>query len=342
MKLMLSGGGTAGSVIPLLAVAAQLPEADVVFVGTVRGVERSMVPVDMRYVTLPAGKWRRYFSWRNFVDPFIIAWAVVVAFVKLLWYRPNAILTAGSFVSVPLVWAAWWLDIPVVVHQQDLTVGLANRLMAPFSTSLTQAFAASNFRGAKTVGNPVRDLTPTTDSIMVDINYPTLLIVGGSTGAAGINRLVTAQLCEQANVIHVTGAGKKAASIEHPRYHQFERLDAEMAEAYAKATVVVCRAGLGTISELAALGKPVVIIPMPNSHQEDNADFVSEYNAAVVLDQTRLTAEQFTHRVLALLHNPVQQATLTENIQQLNPADAAERIGAIVGSYESSIGRTRR
>ena len=339
MKIFLTGGGTAGSVTPLLAVAQQLRQHELWFVGTSHGVERSLVPDHIHYLSVPAGKWRRYFSWRNLVDPVV----VVVAFFYSLWllvrYAPQVIVSAGSFVSVPVVWAAWWCNVPVVIHQQDLQVGLATRLMRLAAHQVTKAFPEIPLRDAVHIGNPVRSLTPTTQQFKLDTTVPTVLIFGGGTGAAAINRLVTPELCKQANVIHLTGKGKTGLAVTEltivsARYHQFELLTDAMAEALHVADVVVCRAGLGTLSELAVLKKPTIVIPIPQSHQEHNAKYFADHKAVVSLNQLQLTPTLFTQTILRLLADRAERQRLAEAIGQMNQVDAASQLAAMIERYD--------
>lgn len=334
MKIFLTGGGTAGSVTPLLAVAEQLRQHELWFVGTKHGVERSLVPNYVRYLSVPAGKLRRYFDWRNLVDPVV----VVVAFFYSLWlivrYAPEVIVSAGSFVSVPVVWAAWWCNVPVVIHQQDLQVGLATRLMRLAAHQVTMAFPEIPLRDAAHIGNPVRSLTPTTQQFKLDTTVPTVLIFGGGTGAAAINRLVTPELCAQANVIHLTGKGKAGLTPAPARYHQFELLTEAMPEALHVADVVVCRAGLGTLSELAVLKKPTIVIPIPQSHQEHNAKYFADHKAVVSLNQLQLTPTLFTQTILRLLADQAERQRLAEAIGQMNRVDAATRLATMIERYD--------
>ncbi len=320
---MFSGGGTAGSVTPLLALAEQLKSHELWFVGTKTGVERQLV-TGMTYLTLPAGKWRRYFSLHNLVDPFIILWAFFQAWFYLLKYSPAVVVSAGGFVSVPLIWAAWWCNIPTVVHHQDRRLSLATRLMKPFASVLTKA---------SDIGNPTRLLKSITDTIQLDSAVPTVLIMGGGTGAQAINDLVSTKLCDDYNVIHVTGAGKMKQSIKHHRYHQFEILTEGFAEAIHKADVVVCRAGFGTISELAALGKAAIIIPIPQSHQEDNAKWLAQHHAAVVLSQANLTPQKLTEAIQETMRKKIQ---LEESIKQLLPVNATETLCQHIRQFASA------
>jgi UDP-N-acetylglucosamine--N-acetylmuramyl-(pentapeptide) pyrophosphoryl-undecaprenol N-acetylglucosamine transferase len=299
----------------------------------------------MTYRAIPAGKWRRYVDWHNLIDPF----KVVAAFFYSLWlvarYEPAVVVSAGSFVSVPVVWAAWWCNIPVVIHQQDLLVGMAAKLMRPAASTLTKAFPEINWP-AETIGNPVRQLLVNTHQLALDSTVPTVLIFGGGTGAEAINRLVEAKLCAVANVIHLTGQGKAGLDWSQPtaatfkqyrqRYHVFELLDVAMAEALQRADVVVCRAGLGTLSELAVLRKPTIVIPIPHSHQERNAHYFADHAALLLLDQTQLTPAQLTQAITRLLHDAAQQQALAAAIAKLNPATAAARLANCLVHYDIS------
>lgn len=309
MRIMFSGGGTAGSVTPLLAIAEQLKQHDLYFVGTNHGVEQQLV-IGMTYIPLLSGKLRRYFSWRNFVDHFIVIAAFFQSWFYLLKYRPAVVVSAGGFVSVPLVWAAWWCNIPTVVHHQDIRMSLATRLMKPFATTVTYATE---------IGNPVRSLSVTTNAIQLDPSVPTVLIMGGGTGAQAINSLVTPELCQLYNVIHSTGQDKMDHVIQHPHYHSFTLLTEGFAEALHKADIVVCRAGFGTISELVALGKASIIIPIPQSHQVDNARWLEQHHAAIVLSQLNLTPQNLIRNVQQAL---VQKVELEKNIRRLFPSTA--------------------
>lgn len=329
-RIILSGGGTAGSVTPLLALAEHLHEYEVLFVGTQNGVERTIIGDTLPYASIPGGKLRRYMSFKNITDGAKIILGFFYSLVLLLRFRPKVVVSAGSFVSVPLVWAAWCCGIRTVVHQQDLQVGLATRLTQPFASVLTKAFADIRLHNAEVIGNPVRDLTPTTTDFAFDVLVPTILIFGGGTGAQAINEIVSEELCELANVIHVTGPRKNTSTISHPRYHVFEILGENMKEALAKADLVIARAGLSTISELAILGKPAIIIPMPNSHQEINAQFLDTHNAAFILHQSQITPASLVRDCEMLLQNPEQRKYFSQNISTLMPHTASETLSKII------------
>lgn len=323
-RIMFSGGGTAGSVTPLLAVATELKNAELYFVGTKHGVERKLV-TQMHYLALPAGKWRRYFSLWNLLDLFVIAYAFFKAWYILMRYAPNVVVSAGGFVSVPLVWAAWWCNIPVVVHHQDIRMSLATRLMKPFASVITNA---------REIGNPVRDLRVTTNQLELDATVPTVLIMGGGTGAQAINDLVTSALTDFANIIHLTGPAKSAAAAsileQSKRYHGFELLTDGFAEAIHKADLIVCRAGFSTITELSALGKAAITVPMPRSHQEDNAKWLEDQQAAKMLLQDTLTPQSFANEIEYLLKDQARLAALRSNMGKLLPHDTAKQLAQAI------------
>lgn len=314
MKILLTGGGTLGSVSPLLAIADELRAHghELVFVGTYEGPERKIVDqAGISFLPMTAPKFRRYMTWRHVLLPFELLWSIAQAKWILLRTRPQLIVSAGGFVSVPLAWVAWFWRIPLVIHQQDVHPGLANKLMKPFAKKITVAFEKSlkDFGGTDAkkqvewIGNPVRSLESTTQTLQLDHDVPTVLIMGGGTGAEGVNTLVTRELCDIANIIHVTGKSRATNAIQHPRYHAHELLGAEYAEVLEEADIVVSRAGLGALTECAAARKPTIFIPMPDSHQELNAQLVKDYDAGVVLNQKELTAETFTSAVKDLLSN---------------------------------------
>lgn len=331
-RILFAGGGTLGSVSPLLAVVPLLHEqnADIRWIGTRRGPERHLVEeANIPFSWITSTKLHRFITPRLLVQPFALLIAIAQAKWQLLRWRPDVIVSAGGFTAVPLVWVAWFWRIPAVIHQQDLRPTLSNKLMAPFVRRITVAFEESlqHFGNkAEWIGNPVRDLTPTTADLVLDKQYPTVLITGGGTGAQAINELVSAKLCEFANVIHLTGRGREGVmeSIQHERYYRFEFLGEEMKEALEKANVVVARAGLGTISELAALGKASIVIPMPQTHQEENAQMLTARGAAIVLDQRKINKQQFAEAVRELCEKSTERAQLESAIHAIHKENAVE------------------
>ncbi len=341
------GGGTLGPVTPLLAVAREIrkraPAAEITWIGTKDGPEQSLVKEELiPFHAISAGKLRRYFSLRNFTDHFRVIAGFFQARRLLRELKPDVIVTAGGFVAVPVVWAAGLARIPVHVHQQDIQPGLANRLSLPYASSLSVALEASlsafpNHHPVWT-GNPVRlDLYSGTREeakriFHLEDGIPTVLVLGGGTGAVGLNELVRGalpQITRTAQVIHVTGIGKQVGG-DASRYHQYEFLTSELKHAFACAEVVVTRAGMGTLMELAALGLPAMIVPMPNSHQEENAKLFVKNGAATVLDQQSTSSQAFADAVLNLLADDARLDKMCDMMRRMNRHNADTNIAEII------------
>ncbi len=345
-KVLLTGGGTGGSVAPLLAIADSLPLCDFLWIGTRSGVERKMVEnAGIEFKPIFSGKLRRYFSWRNFLAPFLTILGFVQSFFIILKWRPDLVMSAGSFASVPAVWAAWLSRVPVLIHQQDARPGLANKLMAPFARAITVAFEKSLADyGEKAVwtGNPVRrSLTirnkeqRTRNNFNLKSDLPVVLVIGGGTGAMAINKLIWRSLNELTRfcqVIHITGEGKKPNyKLQITNYKNYDFLNSEqMAEAYAAADVAVSRCGMGVLTELSYLGKPAILIPMPDSHQEENAAIFSEKQAAIVLSQKELTPEKLADNIKKLLNDEILRDKLAGNIKEVIKRGTNEKIAEII------------
>ncbi len=337
-RIMFSGGGTGGSVAPLLAIYDNLNKDDYSFwwIGTKNGPEEKMIESKgIKYRYIHSGKLRRYFSWKNFYDPMFVFLGFLESFYFLLFRRQDIIITAGSFVSVPLVWAAFILRIPVIVHQQDIRPGLANKLMATSAKVVTTVFEKSlKDYGKKAVwtGNPVRESLKTEkDSAFFDFNglVSTVLVIGGGTGAKNLNQLTydsIDNLSQKVQIIHVAGKGKIDKKIENPNYRQYEFLDElSLSKAYAQADIVVSRCGIGVLSELSFLKKSSILIPMPNSHQEENAKVFEEAQAAVVLHENKLDKYSFIIAIENILNDEKKKRSLSENIGKIMKGDSNKR-----------------
>jgi UDP-N-acetylglucosamine--N-acetylmuramyl-(pentapeptide) pyrophosphoryl-undecaprenol N-acetylglucosamine transferase len=345
MKIICAGGGTLGSVSPLLAVVAELKKQsatklEVKWLGTKYGPERVLVEANnIPFQAISAGKFRRYFSWENIID----AIRVLIGLAESLWlfghYRPQAVLTAGSFVAVPVGWAAAMYKVPVFVHQQDVEPGLANKLLAPVAKLITVTLPESqrHFPNRRTVvtGNPSRtDFLSSIDkaaarlSLGLAADKPVVLVIGGGTGALFFNDLVKNSLDELlaiTQVVHITGLGKGSGVESKPGYLALP-FTVDSLTALVAADVVVSRAGMGVITELAALSKPALIVPIPDSHQVHNADYLNLAQAAVVKAQSGLTATVLVATLRQLLSQPTELARLGNNLHRLFPAQAAQAV----------------
>ncbi len=363
MRVLFVGGGTLGSVTPLLAVAEEFQRQKktpgVFFWGTRNGPEPQLIEAaGIPFRSLPAGKLRRYWDLRNILDLVVVKWAFWVALIRLIRERPSVVVGAGSFVQVPVMWAAALLRIPIIIHQLDVRPSLANRLVAPFARHITAVFqesARALGRRVAVIGNPVRravlnarrrDSSTARHRFGLPADVPVLFVLGGGTGAQKVNLVVQRSLpalTARAFVLHVTGRGKAIDVSGYPasvraRYQQFEMLTDAMPAAYAAADLVVSRAGMGTITELAALGKPTLLIPMPGTHQEENAKAMTERGAMRDWYERYLPPPEFTKQVLALLSDTAQRATLARRSVQAFPTNAAEKIAdAILRVVENKI-----
>lgn len=345
MRILLAGGGSGGSATPILAVVTEIrarnPEVELLYVGTHDGPEAVLAAEEgIPYVGIATGKLRRYWDTQNFTDIGNVVRGVGQSLGHVRRFRPDVACGAGGFASVPPLAAAGLSRVPVLIHQQDAIPGLANRLLVPFARRITVALpeTVAAFPASKTTlrGNPVRARILQSDAeagfrrLGLDRAVPLVLVTGGGTGALGLNRIVAAaaeRLVSACQLLHLTGRGRGVETPDlGPRYQQREFMVEEMPDALAAATVVVSRAGLGTLSELAALGKPTVIVPMPASHQEANARAFARDGGALVLDQTTLTPDVLAATVLDLLQDAPKREALGAAIHRTMPLDAATHI----------------
>jgi UDP-N-acetylglucosamine--N-acetylmuramyl-(pentapeptide) pyrophosphoryl-undecaprenol N-acetylglucosamine transferase len=307
MKIIFSGGGTLGPVTPLLAmhemIASAHKEATFHWVGTKRGPERELVEKQgILFKTLSSGKLRRYLSIWNIIDLF----RIVIGFfqsVHFLWKEnPDVCISAGGFISVPLHFAAWLLGVPTWVHQQDVRVGLASKLMTPFAavvtTALKEQVALFSKNKAVWIGNAIRsEIFQGTKKQGVtrfglDDTLPVVFVTGGGTGSMRVNQLIVQavqHLKGVCQIIHLTGKERPQELIapaerQFSYYHPYVFFTEEMKDAYAAADLVISRGGFGTITEIAALGKPAILIPKPG-HQEENVNMLVKAKAVRLIDE---------------------------------------------------------
>lgn len=356
MRILLVGGGTGGSVTPILAVVQEIkklkPHASFLFVGTRTGPDQAMVAdFGLPFRSIPAAKFRRYMSLKNLSDIMVFLVSLFAAWRIVRQFRPQVVFGAGSFVQVPVCWAARLYGTKIVIHQQDSRIGLANNLVAPIATHITTAFeyTAKNFysgtgfekrwkAAAEWVGNPFRlelleDKAADRQYFGLHDKLPVLLVLGGATGAEGINKVVAESLPELLKahqIIHQTGRGKKM-DFEHPDYHQYEliRFDKYL-DALKLADIVLARAGLSTVTELSVLGKLAIIVPIPGTHQEDNALILKYTSSAIVLNAEEFDSAGLPRIITVLKFDVARQNLLQKNIARLFPRDAAASIAKLI------------
>ena len=369
-----TGGGTAGHIIPGLAVIQELQAGGwrAAWIGTRRPAERELVhAAGIPYYGIPAGKLRRYLSLRNLTDVVAVLAGCVHALILLLRLRPAVLFAKGSFVSVPPVVAARLLGIPVVTHESDTTPALATRINATMARTVLVAFAATRellparLQGrVQVTGNPLRaglargDAARARARFQVPEGVPLLLVTGGSSGARALNELVQAALPALTRrwfVVHQTGSawqpqpGRTAADDRalRGRYRAVPFVSAGFPDLLAAADLVVSRAGANTLGELAATGTPAVLLPLPRTasrgEQLANARLFAQRRAAVVLDEEdRADAAALVALLEALHDDPDRRRQMSRGMRTLATADAVPLIARIVADCAASGDRKDR
>jgi len=339
MKVLFTGGGTLGPVTPLLAVASELmasaPDTEIVFVGTPGGPERLLVEkMGIRFLALDAPKLRRYFALRNLWIPFRLAASFSQALRIVREESPDVVVGAGGYTSVPMGLAAKLKRKRLLIHQQDVIPSLSNRILAKVADAVTVTFEKSlgDFPEAITTltGNPVRPVfekgDPEKGRALLGFrgDRPIVLATGGGTGSAFLNEIIllgSGDWTSFADLVHITGLEKsslKPPSLSHPeRYRQMEFVGEDIVHLFAAADIVITRAGLGTTTELAALRKPIVLIPIPDSHQEENASYIVERGGGELFRELDLTPEELVHFVRDILEKPERMKAMGESLHRI-------------------------
>jgi len=360
--IFLAGGLSAGPITPLLAVAREWQHhhhnLKPVILDSRKSVAYSLAKKN-QYIfhVIVSGKLRRYWSVRTVLSPFLI----VFGFLQSLWllnkYRPVAVLGAGGFVQVPVLAASWILRIPRFIHQQDVKLTLSNAICAPLANLVTVTFESSlrefpqgTGLGKKFVttnkvhwtGNPSYQVeskekiskASALREFGLHQKLPVLLVVGGGTGSKALNDFVVqnlAQLTKVVQILHSTGS-RMHKPVEHENYHSHEFIH-NMAAAYEASDIVLSRAGLGSLTDLAHHKKPAIIVPMPDTHQEDNAALLYHMHAAIVIDQQDLSPDKLLATVRELLFKPELVKEFTSNLRKIFPENAAKKIYTLQEQY---------
>lgn len=322
--ILIMAGGTGGHVFPALAVAEELRgrDEDVVWLGTRRGIEMAVVPqegIPLEQTRVSGLRGKGFLSW--LLAPLKLGVAVFDALAILIRRRPKVVLGMGGFASGPGGVAAWLLRKPLVIHEQNSVAGLTNRLLAVFAREVLEAFPGSFSSSVQTrlVGNPVRQdiLSIPEPGQRFQNRHGRLrvLILGGSQGALILNQTVPRALAlltseRRPDVWHQAGAASIATAreiyAEQAVAGRLEPFIDDVAEAYAWADLVICRAGALTISELTAVGLGAILVPYPSAvddHQTHNADFLVAAGAAVLLPQAQLTPERLAQEIDRCIDN---------------------------------------
>ncbi len=320
-KIVLTGGGTAGHVTPNIALLPYLKEAgyEVSYIGSYDGIEKKLITdFDIPYYGIATGKFRRYLDLKNLTDPFRVIKGLAQARKYLKKIKPDVVFSKGGFVSVPVVRAAASLHIPCIIHESDMTPGLANKLCIPVVKKICCNFpeTLSMLPKEKAVltGSPIRDELTKGDKLSaLDLcnftaNKPVILVIGGSLGAASVNKVVREALPKLLNdfqIVHICGKDKIDNMFLHMEgYIQFEYVKNELKDLFAMADIVVSRAGANSICELLALKKPNLLVPLSaNSSRGDqilNAKSFESQGFSMVIDDDYLSADLLTEKVTEL------------------------------------------
>lgn len=358
MRIVLTGGVSGGHIIPLITVAKKIkeknPETEFLFIGP-RGEleERLMSAAQIPIKGIATGKMRRYFSWLNFIDVFRIPFGIVQALWILLWYMPDAIFSKGGSSSLPVVLVGWMYHIPVMIHESDANPGLANSMLGKFSMRVAVSYASAEiyFPSAQVVftGAPVRADVASGDPQKARVMFSlleskkTIFVWGGSQGSQVINDKILnilPELLHKYQVIHQTGiknlevvkhkAGELGIKAGHDGYYPLDFIGEELLDILAVSDLVISRAGSNSIAEIAANGKPSIIIPIQHSnrdHQRMNAYAVAKVGGCIVLEENNLGDSLLMGKIDEILNDEALNIELRTNIKNnFYHPDAAEKI----------------
>ena len=355
LSIILAGGGTAGHISPLLAIAAALraaaPEASLLAVGTPSGMETRLVPAaGLDLATIDRVPLPRKPSMDLVRLPGRLAGAVRQAGRILDEHGADVLVGVGGYVCTPMYLAARRRRIPIVIHEANARPGLANRVGAMLTKYVAVAFDTTPLRHARHVGMPMRTEISGLDrsaaqagareALGLDRDRPTLIVTGGSSGAQSINRTVEAAVGELAaagvQTLHITGRGKAVLDADGkkltaPGYRQVEYVDG-MELAYAAADVLLARSGAATVCEVAAVGVPAVFVPLPigNGEQALNAAGLVRADGALLVQDRDFSAQWVREKLIPLVTDPSRLAAMAANSQRLGIRNADQRMAGLV------------
>lgn len=347
-KIILTGGGTAGHVTPNIALLPSLKDAgyDISYIGSYEGIEKQLIEdFGIPYHGISSGKLRRYKSLKNLSDPFRVLKGYFQARKLMKELKPDIVFSKGGFVTVPVVLAASHKKIPVIIHESDMTPGLANKIAMKGATKIccnfpeTLQYLPKN--KAVLTGSPIRKELLSGNKLEglklcgFSSEKPVLLVVGGSTGAVKVNEAVRAvlpELLKTFQVVHLCGKGKTDDSLNGTAgYVQFEYISKEMRDLFAIADIVISRAGANAICELLALKKPTLLIPLSaaasRGDQILNAKSFKEHGYADVLEEENITPDSLLDAVNKLYAN---RGTYIGNMSTSPQSDAITKITELI------------
>ena len=349
-KIVLTGGGTAGHVTPNLALLTSLVERgyEIHYIGSYNGIERKLIEdAGIPYDGISSGKLRRYFDLKNFTDPFRVIKGYAEARRLMKKYRPDVVFSKGGFVAVPVVLAAKHYKIPAIIHESDMTPGLANKLCIPSAAKICCNFPETLTYlpedKAVLTGSPIRKELLEGDRL-TGLQYtglsaikPVILVIGGSLGSVAVNKVVRQilpELLDMYQVIHICGKGHLEESlIGKPGYVQYEYVDTPLRHLFAAADLVLSRAGANSICEILALRKPNILIPLSaavsRGDQILNARSFEKQGFSVVLEEEALDGTTLCRTIRETYENRHQY------IQAMEKSSLSDAVGTVMGLISS-------
>ncbi len=352
-KIILTGGGTAGHVTPNLALLPSLKELgyEIRYIGSYQGIEKRLIEnAGIPYDGISSGKLRRYLDLKNLSDPFRVLKGYAQSLRLIKRYKPDVVFSKGGFVSVPVVLAARHYKIPTIIHESDMTPGLANKICIPSAAAVCCNFPETlkYLPEGKAVltGSPIRQELLTGDRLSglaythLDASKPVILVIGGSLGSVKVNtavRQILPRLLEDYQVIHICGKGNLDESLIGTRgYVQYEYVDSPLKHLFAAADLVISRAGANSICELLALHKPNLLIPLSaaasRGDQILNAASFAKQGFSKVLEEEALTDDTLYQAVTELYSKRADYRAAMEKSQLTNA------IETITGLIEKCAG----
>lgn len=278
---------------------------------------------------------RRYFSWRNFVDPIFVIMGFFQALAIIFKFKPDVIFSKGGYVALPVTFAAWMCRKPVILHESDGRMGLANRIASKFASKICVAFPdLANCSKCILTGNPIRSSILNGDKSEgykltgFNAGKAVLLVWGGSLGAQKINELLEKnfeKLKRHFQIVHITGKGK-GTNIQNENYCTFEYINEELKHIYAITDFVVGRAGANSIYEVALMEKPNMLLPLKNADQQKNAAYFEKTGASIILHNE----DRIYDTLVALLENKQKQEDMKEALRSVSRPNAVKDIAKLI------------